>query len=775
MRFISTVLILLILGTCQDARAQQTATVSGFVKDASNGETLIGSNVFFKEGYLGGSTNLSGYYVIPKITPGTYTIVSTYIGYQTQSHVITVAPGEKRVLNFSLDPQALEGQEIQIVADSIRTIEKLYRKPISNIELDATQINAVPQIAEADLLRALQTLPGVLPLSDFSTALYVRGGTPDQNLYLIDGTDVYNPEHAFGIFSTFNTDAIKKVELFKGGFGAAYGGRLSAILDVNNLDGNREHFEGSASISLLSAKTTLQMPLGSFGSLSGSIRRTYFDQTVAKAIDEVPDYYFYDGNVKSYLDLDANNKLTLSFYGGRDFLDIIFNEKSSEEIGFEYDWGNKTGSAQWTRIFTPQLFSNFWITASRFSSDFDFGDFIDVRERNFVSDITFKGDLQYHYSEHLIARFGFEQKNLHVKFKQTFPGGLVNVDTRPEHYVGFIQTNWRPNWRWDIESGLRVNYFDSQNEFLNYEPRLSAKYRLSETINLKAATGLYHQYLHRIPRFFITDIWSVSNQYQDESSALHYILGYQQELDGDYQFEVETYYKEYNNIFQFNQTFLTELTAEGFNEDNEPIYTDTDGLFNQGEGYSLGFEIMTRKDLGAITGWLAYSYAETEYEFKGINQGDPFAPRHDRSSTINLVANIDLKNLQRVSRGMPFKKHKGTWTFGINFVYSTGQPFTEPGSAYIVRATPGSPYSSLKFAPTRINNIRFPAYARLDLSLTYERQFSGWSLAPYIQVFNVGNRKNVWFVDYEYNSGLPNADEQYMFPLLPTVGINATF
>ena len=270
------------------------------------------------------------------------------------------------------------------------TGERLFQQPVSSIALSPRQINSLPQVAEADLLRSLQSLPGILPLSDFSSALYIRGGTPDQNLYLIDGTDVYNPEHAFGIFSTFNTDAIKYVELYKGGFGAEYGGRLSSILDVTHLDGNREEFEGSAAISLLSAKTTLQMPLGQVGSLSGSLRRTYFDQTVARTLDDVPDYYFYDGNVKAYLELDANNKLTLSGYGGRDFLDVTFNPDANDDVSLQADWGNKTGSARWTRVFSPQLFGNFWVTGSRFTSDFSLEE-ADIAERNQVTDVTLKG------------------------------------------------------------------------------------------------------------------------------------------------------------------------------------------------------------------------------------------------------------------------------------------------------------------------------------------------------------------------------------------------
>ena len=259
---------------CGRGLAEERGSVSGFAIDAADGEGLIGASVYLEELLVGGTTNNSGYYVIPDIPAGEYELICAYIGYQNYSKRIEIRPGEDVKVRIDLEVEVLEGEETVVRADSMRTVEKLFRKTISQVDLSALEIKQIPQVAEADLLRSLQTLPGILPLSDFSSALYVRGGTPDQNLYMIDGTDVYNPEHAFGIFSTFNTDAVKQVELSKGGFGAEYGGRLSSVLNVTNLDGNREEFEGSASISLLSAKTTLQAPLGRRGSLSGSIRRT---------------------------------------------------------------------------------------------------------------------------------------------------------------------------------------------------------------------------------------------------------------------------------------------------------------------------------------------------------------------------------------------------------------------------------------------------------------------------------------------------------------------
>jgi len=737
-------------------------SISGFVYDKTNGEGLIGANVYLENEPVGSSTNLSGYYVIPRLDAGNYKVVCEYMGYKTYLKNVKLYANKEFKLNINLLPDLIQTETIVISADSISTVERLYRKPISVVQLSAKQLQSVPQIAEADLLRSLQTLPGIMPMSDFSSALYVRGGTPDQNLHLLDGTDVYNPEHMFGLFSTFNTEAIKHIELSKGAFGAEYGGRLSSILDITNLDGNREEFEGSASISLLSTKTTLQMPLGNFGSISGSLRRTYFDKTIAKTMDDIPDYYFIDGNVKAFFDIDKSNKLTISAYGGQDVLDLVFNEKASANVGFKYDWGNQTTSMRWTKVFSPNLFSNFWITASKFRSKLDFKNF-DIQEKNDITDFTVKGNLEYQHSNSLGVKFGFEQKNIKGVYYQSESEQTIDILQEPRHYVGYFQGAWKPFTDLEVKGGLRYNYFDTDTSFQHIEPRLSLKYRLTDKINLKAATGIYHQYLHRIPRFIAADIWTVSNKYQRASESRHMVVGYQQEMSEDYEFEAEAYYKTYENIYSFNQNVGADIYTDVFDGQGNPIYKRTDGVFNRGDGRSWGFEASLRKDTGRMTGWIGYSFSKTQYKTDGINGGRYFAPRHDRTSTLNAVTNINLSKIPR------------KWVLGLNFVYSTGQPFTEPGSGYIIGSDPSAPYRYVEYAPTKINNIRFPDYARIDISLSYYKKFKSWSISPYLQVYNAGNRKNVWFANYEYENGRPSVKEQYMLPMLPTLGVNINF
>lgn len=779
--------VLLCMITCLAAvvfgQDREYATIRGFVYDAANGEALIGANVYLDNTQIGSSTNSSGYFVIPHIPVGAYSLIAHYLGYKIYKQEILLAAGdEKKINSIRLEAENLVTTEVVVTGEATSAAEKLYEKELSKIELSSRQINQIPQVAEADLLRSLQTLPGVLPVSDFSSALYVRGGTPDQNLYLMDGTDVYNPEHAFGLFSTFNTDAIKQIELFKGGFGAKYGGRLSSVLNVTNLDGNREHVAGTAALSTLSAKTTIQMPMGRIGSLSGSLRRTYFDQTVARFVSGVPDYYFFDGNLKAFFDLDDKNKLTISGYGSTDKLYYIFNENAKDEVGMRYNWGNRTGSIRWTRILSPQLFANFWLTGSRFNSDADFSQLFDYvfTEKNFISDLSFKGDLEYYLSDAFTAELGFEQKNLHLIFKHQSQGGLIDIERRPKHYAAYVSGNWHPSPRWDFEAGLRYNLFAGEENYKNAEPRFAAKYRLNEAFSLKAAAGTYYQYLHSVPKAFIADNWVSSDRTLRESSANHAILGISKDFSGSYLIEIEAFYKDYHNVYTFNDNFRVDITPERY-EGDLAVYTQTDGIFHRGDGNSRGIELLLRKELGVVTGWLGYSLSRTEYKFDHVNQGAAFPPRHDRTHVINLVGNLDWKNFRRALRGEAPVQHRSNWRIGAMFVYMSGQPITLPGSHYFVNTMPDWDFQSPEVYPSTINGFRLPPYIRLDLSLTYEKHYKNWSMSPYLQIFNVGYRKNVWYVDYDAvptSSGAtlnPVIDPVDMFPILPTIGVGFQF
>ncbi|MGE5497899.1 MAG: TonB-dependent receptor plug domain-containing protein, partial [Syntrophothermus sp.] len=564
------------------------------------------------------------------------------------------------------------------------------------------------------------------------------------------------------------------------GFGAEYGGRLSSVLNVTNLDGNRNRFQGDASVSLLSASTTLQMPLGSFGSVSGSIRRTYLDKTLAQFVDEIPDYYFYDGNLKAFFDLGPKHKIIGSFYGGQDKLDFKFDKKAANPVGFQLDWGNTTGSINYKTIINPALFANFWITSSRFSSYFNF-DEVHMKEENVIRDLTFKGSLEYYLSKQVNLKFGFEEKNLSGYLSDVFEGGRVDVDKKRTQLTGYFTASWKPNELWDIETGLRYDYFNSDKDYQNLDPRFSAKYRLTETTNLKFSAGVFHQYVHRIPRFAFSSLWLTSDDIYKGSSSEHIIFGVQKEFAQIYELEIEGYYKTYKNVYSFNPNYLTDLVPERYDENNTPVYANSVGLLNRGDGHSLGVELLLRKDYGAITGWVGYSLSRTEVTVDGMNSGRSFIPRHDRTSTVNLLSNIDLFKLYDEIFESSSAEGSSKWLLGINFIYASGQPLTIPTSTYIVGTMPDFPLNrtNISLYPTSLNTVRLPYYSRLDLSLTYEKNYGSWTLAPYLQIYNAGNRKNAWFINYKNvikdNTISQEIKNINMLPLLPSIGVNIKF
>lgn len=759
---------------------ENNSSINGFVYDKTTGEALIGANVFIQSLNRGAVSNISGFYVIPKLASGNYEVKFSYVGYKSILLKINLKNGEEKKLNVFLEQDIIQGKEILVKADSTRVIEKLFNKPVSNIQLSPTQIQRVPRFIEADLLRTLQSLPGIVPLSDFSSAIYVRGGTPDQNLFMVDGTDVYNPEHAFGLFSTFNTDAIKNVEVFKGGFGAEYGGRLSSVINITNNDGNRNFFEGKASLSLLSLSSTFSGPIGDFGSISGSIRRTYLDQTIAKWIDGIPDYYFVDGNLKAFFDLSNSNKLSVSYFGSKDNLNFVLDKNRPESIGFDYIWGNQTGSVNLRSIFASNIFGNFWITYSHFNSFFDFED-VGVKEDNQINDLTFKGNIEYFFSENFDFKFGFEQKNAHGGLKQNFPGGIVDASKTRRLYSIYSSTTWKPSLLWNIEFGLRGDYFKSDKIFRNIDPRLNIKFRMSENANLKFSTGSFHQYANRIPRLFFVSIWTTADSFVNGSSSNHYIFGYERALGEKFELEVESYYKTYKDIYAYNQNYIVDVVPSEYTNENVPVYNNQKNLFTRGDGNSFGVEFLIRKEVGAISGWISYSYSKTLYNFDGINQGKSFIPRHDRTHAINLVANVDLNNFMNEINNKPFEKKDKQWLLGLNFTFFSGQPITLPSSVYLFTQFPDweQNKNSLATYPSTINAFNLPYYSRLDFSLTYEIYYDGWMLSPYLQVFNMFNRKNVWFIQYKneiVNGKVKQKIENVnMFPILPSIGVTIKF
>lgn len=706
--------------------AQQAASISGFVRDAETGETLILANVVLDGSTTGAATNTSGYYVISGVVPGSYRVLASYLGYRGFATDVNLASGQNLRLDIELEPADLSTGEVVVEADR-ESLEEQQRLGLTRLSTAA--IRELPSVLEPDVFRSLQLLPGVKAASDYSSGLYVRGGSPDQTLILLDRTTVYNPSHFFGFFSTFNPDAIKDVRLYKGGFPAEYGGRIGSVVDVYNKDGNRRETRGRLSVGLLSSRAMVEGPY-SRGSYMVAVRRSTLEPLFAGLraadIDGIPNgFYFYDVNAKVNLDLGKSDKVSISGYTGRDVLDADLFE------GFELllEYGNRTLSADWTHLFSEKLFSELTVTSSRYESDADFSiASTEVGRNNSVDDLTAKGDLEWIPNDHINLKGGFWAGVFTMRLQDVFDG-RPNFSSRIHAPYGsaYVQNTWKPDARWTLGGGLRASWF-GEGSHLRLEPRASVEYLTADGIRLQAAYGRYAQYLTLISSeiFSGLDTWLTTGRGVSPAYGDQWVMGLKTVLASSIGLEWEAYYRTMRDLFQLDPFLL------------DPAGVDYEDLFHFGNGHAYGTEITLTRSFGRATGFIGYTLGATRRRFPTINEGAYYPPKYDRLHDLTAVVNYDLSK---------------RWRMTTAFTYATGQAYTEPASQYRLV---DFPFSSAE-QPALIspfNAARLPAYHRLDFGFTNRGRFFGF--ADYelqLQVINAYARRNVWFYFFDFDPG----------------------
>lgn len=735
------------------ASARQSASVSGFVRDAETRETLILANVLVQGTSSGAATNTSGYYVIDGLPAGTYRILASYLGYRSAVFDVTVAAGEARRLDIELEPEGLTAGEVVVEADR-ESVEERQRLGVARLTTAA--IRQLPTVLEPDVFRSLQLLPGVKAASDFSSGLYVRGGSPDQTLILLDRTTVYNPSHLFGFFSTFNPDAIKDVRLFKGGFPAEYGGRIGSVVDVYNKDGNRRETRGRLSVGLLSSRAFLEGPY-SRGSWMVAVRRSTLEPLFAGLrsadVDGIPNaFYFYDVNAKVNIDLGRGDKVSFSGYAGQDMLDASFLE--GLDIGLTY--GNRTFSADWTHLFSERLFSELTVTASRYASDADFSIArTEVGRNNSVYDLTVKGDLEYVHGEGHTVKGGFWVGMFTMRLANVFDA-RENFASRIHAPYGsaFVQQSWKASDRWNLGGGLRLSWFGEGNH-VRLEPRASAEYVTPQGVRLQAAYGRYAQYLTLISSevFSGLDTWLTTGRGVEPSYGDQFVLGVKSFLPGSIGFEWEAYYRTMRDLFQLDPFLL------------DPAGVDYDRLFHFGYGRAYGTELTLTRSFGRATGFVGYTLGATRRRFDAINEGAYYPPKYDRLHDLTAVVNYDLSS---------------KWRMTTAFTYATGQAYTEPASQYRLVDFPFTAEEQPALV-SPFNAARLPDYHRLDIGFTNRGRFFGF--ADYelqLQVINAYARRNVWFYFFDFDpdeaAGLVKRETVPQIPVpVPNIAFSLSF
>ena len=752
----------------------QNIRISGIIKDAQNGETLIGANIFSTDRIDGTISNEYGYYSLT-IERDTVTVVYSYIGYQPISIFLT-AP-----IDTIIQIELSEGNQLkEVVVSASSNIERVNSTQMGVDEVTVKEAKEIAAIfGEVDIIKVLQLKPGVQSGTEGSSGLYVRGGGADQNNFILDEAPVYNPSHLFGFFSTFNADALKNVKLFKAGFPSRYGGKLSSVIDIKMREGNRKRFAMSGGLGLISSRLTIEGPIvKDKGAFLISGRRTYVDifTSLANEINannedwnQIPAYSFHDLNVKFNYDISDKDRIFLSGYYGRDV--FLFD---GANFDFNFEWGNITSTLRWNRI----LHSNLYMNTSFTFSDFEYiiknqFDEFNLEIGSGIRDVNLKSDFSWNLnSDHDVVfgwnaiyhRFSIGRFNASNNNDIDFEAGTV-YDAG--EFGIYISDEWDISPKVRLLSGIRLSGFYNDNTFYwGAEPRLALRYKASSVVSLKASYTRMYQYLHLISTSgatLPTDVWYPSNSRIRPQSSDQVSAGTSIAIGKDYFISFETYYKWMYDQIDFRdgaQLFLND------NLDDEFIF---------GKGYSYGGELYLEKKNGWIRGWIGYTLSWTWREFDAVNGGRPYHPRYDRRHDISAVLMIDI----------PWNLPKFPLTFSTSWVYGTGNATSLPTSRYFSSDFVGTNAIELVPVYTERGSFRLPAYHRLDISLV-------WKLFPLkanrfksdltFSVYNVYNRRNPFFmyIDAVYADGnsanqVPEKLEAKvvsLFPVIPSITWN---
>lgn len=727
-------------------------TISGVIEDSVTKETMVGATISVKGTKLGAYTNKSGYFSMSNVPAGNHVLVITSLGYLRKELPVTVVEGSSTKLRVQLTQASIEAQEVAVTAE--REDDK-RQISISQVNIPMQQIQAMRIGGESDIFRALQMLPGVLTSSQISSGLYIRGGSPDQNLVLLDGMTVYNPTHLFGFISAFNSDAVKDVELIKGGFPAEYGGRLSAVLNITQKDGNQDHIEGLLGVGLISSRASIQGPLGN-GSWFIGARRTYLDLVLGLIPEDpespFPNFNFYDINAKITQNLGDDDKISVSGFFTNDALSL-------EQTGllFNIGIGNRAGALRYQHIFGDDLFGVLTLSGSRYKNGFDGNNSgFEFTIANSIFDYSAKAEFEWFASDVLTVKTGYEGTLYNFTYSQNFSGrnqadasqadAVYNLDIWDNIHSVYAQSNWQLSDDMSVQAGIRGNYW-SLSETATVDPRLAVRYQLTEDVAVKAAWGIYHQYLRlaAAPDFSFFDTWMPTDTTVAAGRSDHYIVSVETKPFKDFILNFDVYYKVLHNI---NELRPTATRARSVAE-----------IFYVGNGESYGAEIFLQKSVGRLTGWIGYALGWVNARFDSVNRGNEFRPKYDRRHDFKVTALYNLND---------------HWDLGASFVFQSGQSYTGATSQFN-GSMPDWDNGIVVTVPSQRWGLRLPPSHQLNLNVNYKTKLFDLPFMVMLDVYNVYSRRDIWFRFYDTSKEVPTVTDVRLLPILPTISFELKF
>ena len=743
-------------------------TLTGIVRDKATGEALPYAQLLVQGTKNGTTSNVDGYFSLFHIPSDTSRLLVSYVGYKKRIVLLTPRLVSKPV-TIELISTSVQLNDVTVLGEREDLLQ--MSNEISVATINPKEIATLPILGEKDIFRTFQLLPGVSGSNEGSSGLYVRGGTPDQNLILYDGFTVYHVDHLFGMFSAFNSNAIKDVQLYKGGFESKFGGRISSVMDIVGKSGNEKQFNLGVDIGFLSINGFVETPIGDKLTILLAARRSFqsplyesifssFQEEAQSTTQTVtapngkgsrtlastePSSHFYDLNAKISYKPTEKDIISYSFFNGVDDLDnsrtfdrTFGNNKITGGFNDLTKWGNWGMSTKWSRKWSDKFYSNALVSYSNYFSLRDRtsertrlvdDEYITLKrgtlEDNNLQDYSIKLDNEYELNENNHLEFGLQANHFDIQYDytQNDTNVIQNRDDIGNLYAIYVQDIWKPFSKFNIKPGMRISYFDVSDK-LYFEPRLSLSYKPTARLTLKAAWGHYYQFVQRVIREDISagsrDFWMLTDgDIVPVGFAEHFIIGTSYETN-DFLFDIEAYYKKLSGLTEYTLRYIPQFGT-----------IDYDAFFYQGDGFAQGIEFLIQKKFGNLTGWVGYTLGEVIYDFP-VYGDTPFPASHDVTHELKLVGTYKLK----------------AWTFSATWIYATGKPYTEPIGGYQIELPDGTTEDFISVGPK--NAARYPDYHRLDIAVSRNFKLGDFGIgAVNFSIFNVYNQQNVWYKEFE--------------------------
>ncbi len=764
--------------------------------------TFSGQHI--EDGKLVTMSDSLGQFAFKSLPPGIIKLTFFTMGYPVDTVFEKIEKGEQLTVEYRFKEQKSNNYEIIVYGKMER------EKNVSQVSISPAQISKLPNLGEADICRSIQLLPGISASNENSSGLYVRGGTPDQNLILFDDFNVYHVDHFYGFFSAFNPQAVKEIQMYKGGFDARYGGRISSVMELTGKTGDTCKLNYGGGLTLLSANAFLEVPLIRRGSFLFVYRRSYTDFIQSGVYDKInnlfqnnnqasqgpasgpggrnasfsvePAFYFHDLNSKITLNIASRDVFSASLYNSKDNLDNSRESQtdmrmpgntgeSSVSLNTKdyLGWGSWGASMKWARQWADRFYSHTVLAYSNYFSNRERSSEMKIEETmqndnalnedNDVKDITIKQDNGWRFNQNNKIEFGGQISRINISYKNTQndTNTIMNEQDSAILAAAYLQDNLTLcKDRWSLTPGLRFTYFKKTHSYY-LEPRFSTSYKIAGPFKVKAATGRYCQFINRVVREDVlsgsSDFWLLADkEIVPVSSADHYISGFSYETP-ILLFDVEAYWK--------NMKGLTEFTMRYRGPGSSGM--SSNDLFYKGTGVAKGVEFLLQKKAGIYSGWIGYTLGQVMYTFPDINNGKTFPALHDQTHEFKIVNTLTLGEDDQ-------------WDISGTWIYATGKPYSAPVGEYDLHLIDGSTYQYIHVSEK--NALRLPPYHRLDLSAKYNFTIStDHKLDKYkgdvgVSLFNVYNRKNIWYKEFEsVEHTLVETDVNYI-GFMPTLFIN---